>query len=53
MVLDLTLPEIDGLAILRAWRENGRSEPVLIDQHRLATPVFAPGAQDRQTVDLR
>jgi two-component system response regulator QseB len=29
-VLDLTLPEIDGLAILRAWRESGRSEPVLI-----------------------
>ncbi|MBT1728970.1 quorum sensing response regulator transcription factor QseB [Enterobacter quasimori] len=30
VVLDLTLPEIDGLAILRAWRESGRSEPVLI-----------------------
>ncbi len=30
VVLDLTLPEIDGLEILRAWRESGRSEPVLI-----------------------
>ena len=30
VVLDLSLPEIDGLAILRAWRESGRSEPVLI-----------------------
>jgi two-component system response regulator QseB len=30
VVLDLTLPEIDGLDILRAWRESGRSEPVLI-----------------------
>ncbi|HDC4289105.1 TPA: winged helix-turn-helix domain-containing protein, partial [Enterobacter kobei] len=26
----LTLPEIDGLDILRAWREGGHSEPVLI-----------------------
>ena len=25
VVLDLTLPEIDGLDILRAWRESGRS----------------------------
>ncbi|WP_288455734.1 quorum sensing response regulator transcription factor QseB [uncultured Enterobacter sp.] len=30
VVLDLTLPEIDGLEILRAWRESGKSEPVLI-----------------------
>lgn len=30
VVLDLTLPEIDGLEILKAWREKGRSEPVLI-----------------------
>lgn len=30
VVLDLTLPEIDGLEILRAWRKSGRSEPVLI-----------------------
>jgi len=30
VVLDLTLPGMDGLDILRDWRENGRSEPVLI-----------------------
>lgn len=30
VILDLTLPEIDGLAILRDWRQAGRSEPVLI-----------------------
>ena len=30
VVLDLTLPGTDGLAILRAWRDRGRSEPVLI-----------------------
>ena len=30
VVLDLTLPKVDGLEILRAWRESGRSEPVLI-----------------------
>ncbi|MCU6677614.1 quorum sensing response regulator transcription factor QseB [Leclercia tamurae] len=30
VVLDLTLPGLDGLQILREWREQGRSEPVLI-----------------------
>lgn len=30
VVLDLTLPGMDGLDILRDWRENGRCEPVLI-----------------------
>ena len=30
VLLDLTLPGIDGLQILREWREQGRSEPVLI-----------------------
>ncbi len=29
-ILDLTLPGIDGLDILRAWRNQGRHEPVLI-----------------------
>ncbi len=28
--LDLTLPGIDGLDILREWRDKGRHEPVLI-----------------------
>ncbi|ADO47005.1 quorum sensing response regulator transcription factor QseB [[Enterobacter] lignolyticus] len=30
VILDLTLPGIDGLDILRAWRAQGRQEPVLI-----------------------
>lgn len=30
VVLDLTLPGLDGLEILRAWREQARREPVLI-----------------------
>ena len=29
-ILDLTLPGIDGLDILREWRDKGRHEPVLI-----------------------
>ena len=29
-ILDLTLPGIDGLDILREWRDKGRNEPVLI-----------------------
>ena len=30
VVLDLTLPGIDGLDILRSWREKSHTEPVLI-----------------------
>lgn len=30
IVLDLTLPDGDGLALLRQWRESGFTEPVLI-----------------------
>lgn len=30
VILDLTLPGIDGLEILREWRDRGRKEPVLI-----------------------
>lgn len=30
VILDLTLPGIDGRDILRGWRENGKREPVLI-----------------------
>ncbi|WP_312948234.1 quorum sensing response regulator transcription factor QseB [Superficieibacter sp.] len=30
VILDLTLPGMDGLDILREWREKGRDEPVLI-----------------------
>ncbi len=30
VILDLGLPEIDGLTILKYWRDNGKKEPVLI-----------------------
>ena len=30
MILDLTLPGMDGRDILREWREKGQREPVLI-----------------------
>ncbi len=30
VVLDLGLPGMDGLAVLRRWRENGRTMPVLV-----------------------
>ncbi len=30
VVLDLGLPEIDGLSILKEWRSQGKKEPVLI-----------------------
>ncbi len=30
IVLDLGLPKMDGLAVLKRWRENGRTTPVLI-----------------------
>jgi DNA-binding response OmpR family regulator len=30
VVLDLGLPRLDGLSVLRRWRNNGRSHPVLV-----------------------
>jgi two-component system OmpR family response regulator len=30
IILDLGLPKMDGLAVLKRWRENGRTTPVLI-----------------------
>ncbi|MCI4679751.1 response regulator transcription factor [Rhodoblastus acidophilus] len=30
VVLDLGLPRMDGLAVLKRWRENGRTTPVLV-----------------------
>lgn len=30
VVLDLTLPKMDGLDVLQAWRKNGQDVPVLI-----------------------
>lgn len=30
VILDLGLPRLDGLSILRRWRQNGRSMPVIV-----------------------
>ena len=30
VVLDLGLPRMDGLSVLKRWRENGRNMPVLV-----------------------
>ncbi|HEY7607655.1 MAG TPA: response regulator transcription factor [Alphaproteobacteria bacterium] len=30
IILDLGLPQMDGLAVLKRWRENGRNTPVLV-----------------------
>ena len=30
IILDLGLPKLDGLAVLKRWRENGRNTPVLV-----------------------
>lgn len=44
-ILDLTLPGIDGLDILREWRSKGRSEPVLILTARDALSQRVEGLQ--------
>lgn len=45
VVLDLSLPEIDGLEILRRWRRDGRDEPVLILTARDALEQRVKGLQ--------
>lgn len=45
VILDLTLPEIDGLEILRHWRADGRLEPVLILTARDALSQRVEGLQ--------
>ena len=45
VLLDLSLPEIDGLAILRQWRQQGRDEPVLILTARDALEQRVSGLQ--------
>jgi len=64
IVLDLGLPGMDGLAVLKRWRANGRSMPVLIltargswaerrqDQHRHGASVRAPALEHRQAVHV-
>ncbi|WP_206243539.1 response regulator transcription factor [Novosphingobium terrae] len=53
VILDLGLPKIDGLAVLRQWREDGLNVPVLILTARYAwadkSAGFAAGADDYLT----
>lgn len=44
VILDLGLPEIDGLTILKEWRSCGRKEPVLI--------LTAQGDVDQRVIGL-
>ncbi|CNH98932.1 DNA-binding transcriptional regulator BasR [Yersinia massiliensis] len=45
VILDLSLPGMDGLDILRSWRQNGRDEPVLILTARDAIEQRVAGLQ--------
>lgn len=45
VILDLSLPGIDGLEILRRWREAGHAEPVLILTARDALEQRVTGLQ--------
>ncbi|CAM3593780.1 MULTISPECIES: quorum sensing response regulator transcription factor QseB [Yersinia] len=45
VVLDLSLPRMDGLDILRNWRQNGHEEPVLILTARDALEQRVSGLQ--------
>ncbi|WP_435927867.1 quorum sensing response regulator transcription factor QseB [Dryocola sp. BD613] len=45
VVLDLSLPGIDGLEILKSWRRNGQNEPVLILTARDALEQRIEGLQ--------
>lgn len=45
VVLDLSLPEVDGMVILRHWRQQGRDEPVLILTARDALAQRVEGLQ--------
>ena len=45
VILDLGLPRIDGLTVLRRWRSQGRSMPVIV-----LTPPGAPGGAAASSV---
>jgi DNA-binding response OmpR family regulator len=56
-VLDLGLPKIDGVSVLRSWREGSRSFPVLVLTARDGWPdkvaAFRAGADDFLTKPFR
>lgn len=57
VVLDLGLPKVPGVAVLRAWRKNGRQLPVLIltarDGWSEKVDGFKAGADDYLTKPFR
>ena len=50
VILDLGLPVIDGVTVLKRWRQSGREMPVLIltarDEWREKVAGFDAGADD-------
>ena len=44
IILDIGLPEMDGITVLEKWRGAGRTVPVLLLTARAAQPVAAAGA---------
>jgi DNA-binding response OmpR family regulator len=56
-VLDLGLPKVDGISVLRAWRSSGRTLPVLIltarDGWSEKVAGFKAGADDYLTKPFR
>ena len=53
VILDLGLPKIDGVSVLKAWRKEGKGFPVLIltarDQWSEKVAGFDAGADDYLT----
>ena len=53
VVLDLGLPELDGVSVLKVWRSEGRDVPVLVltarDQWSQKVAAFDAGADDYVT----
>ena len=46
MVLDLGLPQLDGLSVLKKWRAAGRSMPVLILTERPDSPLVVSALRE-------
>ena len=53
VILDLGLPSLDGLTILKRWRANGRTMPVLILTARGSWSERVDGIDSAQTITSR
>jgi two-component system OmpR family response regulator len=51
-ILDLGLPEIDGLTVLSMWRKEGRNFPVLVLTARDSWSDRSPGSTPAPTITL-